>query len=347
MNGFRPIDNELNSLSYLNKLENNQDKLRLPDINYKKDLIRPIKNKSDLSKYKKDDLIKIHEFRRENIIEPFKEIQDKDFFKFTTEDDPKYKFINVEYMLRSKLLIRSIIWSFGIGCAFFAHRYIRKQQFRNALRWGVASWTLSMFFIWGSSELQPHIVAIFHSQFIRDLSSRDQIKYKQINKMEQEKMYMQQYYDDYGINIKCDSVNIDLEIPKISLDYDNITLTNFKYKPLHTEKIVKEKEENSNSIDVEEDEMMAGLSYKPDVEYDFSFYNKLIFGDKCVVNTKQFFALEKKVDKDKLNVLKNDVLSNSDIVNVRNLINAELIFAERYLDGLYNDFNQDPDYKNY
>jgi hypothetical protein len=345
MNGFRPIDNQLNSLSILNIKESDQDKLSLPEINYKKDLIKPIKNKSDLTKYKKDDLIKIHEFRRENIVEPYKEIQDKDFFKFTTEDDPKYKFLNVQYMLRSKLLIRSIIWSFGIGCAFFVHRYIRKQQFRNALRWGVASWSLSMFFIWGSSELQPHVVAIFHSQFIRDLSSRDQIKYKQINKMKQEKMYMQQYYDDYGINVKCDSVNIDLEIPKISLDYENITLKNFNYKQLNTEKIIKDKEEKQSHD--EENEVMAELSIEPDNEYDFSFYNKLVFGEKCVINTKQFFELEKKLDKNKLEVLKDDVLSNADIVNIKNLLQAELIFAEKYLDGLYNDLSQDPDYKNY
>ena len=61
----------------------------------------------------------------------------------------------------------------------------------------------------------------------------------------------------------------------------------------------------------------------------------------------QFFNLEKKLANDKLLVLKNDVLSNENIVNVKNLMKAELGFAEKYLNGLYNDFNEDPDYKIY
>jgi len=348
MDGFQQLSNNNNHIK--NQKENREDRLKLPEINFRKELIKPISKDSDVSKYKKDDLIKIHEFRRENIIEPFKEIENKDFFQFTTEDDPKYKFLNVQYMLRSKLLIRSIIWSFGIGSLFFIHRYIRKQQFRNALRWGVGTWTFSMFFIWGTSEMQPHIVAIFHSQFIRDLSSRDHIKYKQIGNMNQEKMYMQQYYEDYGINVKCDDVNIELEIPKITLDYDNFTLKNFNYKPLSTEKIIKERNDTNNSGDEEnmaDSEIMRELQNKAQIEYDFSFHHKLIFGENCVINTKQFFSKEKSLAKDKLNVLKKDILSNKNIINVKKLMQAELVIAERYIDGLYSEFVDDPDFKYY
>lgn len=334
--------------------------------NHPKDLLQPIKSGTKGPK-NSEDLIRLHEFRRENIREPYKEIENKNFFEFTSENDPKYKFLNVQYMLRSKLLIKSIIWSFGIGCAFFAHRYYRRQQFLNAMRWGCTTWTLSMFAIWGSLELQPHMMAIFHSQFIRDLSIRDQAKYKLIGNLKTEELLNENYYKLYGIKVKSTSSS-NCEISKFAYDFDSHVLKSFDYSPLATDKIAKKKElseENLYDEDFDEKEVLAQLKDDNEViEYDFSFHKHMNSSEKCMADLSTFLTNEIK-DKKKINnayqasdlstlseskfkVLKHDMLSDKSgyTGNTHDLLREEVLSAENYLNGLYNDFHSDPDYKN-
>jgi hypothetical protein len=322
-----------------------------------KDLLRPL-NKSSMDKYKKEDLIKIHEFRRENIRDSYQEIEGKDFFIFTSEDDPKYKFVNVEYMLRSKLLIKAIYWSFGIGCAFFAHRYYRKQMFWPALRWGGITWSLSMLGIWGSLEFSPHLMAIFHSQFIKDLSMKDQAKYKRIGNIKQEEMLNKSYFDNYGVKLKY-SQNTNCEIAKVAYDYDSLALQLNDYAPLKTQNIIKQRqisEEDLFSEDFDEKEIAKQLDTQDqDFDYDFSFHKETKYSELCSVKTDKFFELERKDKKkgvytghkSRFSLLKNDVLSKTDVfeVDTNELLKKELINAENFMNGEYDDLDKDPDYR--
>jgi hypothetical protein len=335
--------------SYKQKLKNEKESQEYTE---NKDLLRPL-SKSDAGKYKKEDLIKLHEFRRENIVEPFKELEDRDFFSFTSEDDPKYKFVNVQYMLRSKLLIKAIAWSFGIGCAFFLHRYYRKQMFWPALRWGGMTWSLSMLGIWGSLEFSPHLMAIFHSQFIKDLSMKDQSKYKNIGNLKQEELLNQSYFDQYGVRLKY-SQNSNCEIAKVAYEYDSLTLVSNDYSPLQTDKIIKYRkftEDDLFSEDFDEKELANQLDEQSekDFDYDFSFHKETKLNDLCSVKTDKFFELEKKskFNKKRIELLKNDVLSKPDAfdLNTMDLLRKEIISAENYLSGVYKKFESDPDFR--
>lgn len=314
-----------------------------------KNLLRPLK-KSET--YKKEDLIKIHEFKRENIIEPFKEVGEKDFFKFTSEDDPKYNFISIKYFVRSKLLIKAIYWSFGIGCAFFAHRYYRKQLFWPALRWGGMAWTLSMVGVWAGLEFSPHLMAIFHSQFIKDLSMKDQSKYKTIGNTQQEEMINKNYYDQFGVKLKVTN-NTNCEIAKLAYDYDSITLQNMRYRPLRTDKIVVKREFTEDDLfseDFEEKDLAKAMKgqLESEFDYDFSFHNKQQLNENCIINTNKFFELEKKGKRNniRLKVLKENILSKPGTdVSTYDLLKRELKNAEKYLNGEIKDFESDPDYK--
>jgi hypothetical protein len=315
-----------------------------------KDLLRPLKN-SDKNIYKKEDLIRVHEFRKENIREPYKEIEDIDYFQFTNEDDPKYRFSNVQYQVRSKLFIKSIIWSFGIGCMFFAHRYYRRQQFLNAMRWGASSWTLGMFTIWGSLELQPFLMGQYHSNFLRELSKKEELKYKLIGNYKQEEEIGKKYFKLFGLNLKIEESD-NCGISKWSFDYDSIILKKFNYNPLATEKIYKKKEISDDDLfneDFDETEITNSL-IEDDIIYDFSFHKKLVLGKNCIVSLDTFLDREKnKLSLDKLKLLKNDVLSNKNLFynNTVDQIKKELMNCEKFLDGKLEDYESDPDYKNY
>lgn len=342
--------------SYKNKQDLKNNDIRL-NSSEEKDLLRPL-NKSNLDKYKKEDLIKIHEFRRENIRDSYQEIEGRDFFTFTTEDDPKYKFVNVEYMLRSKLLIKAIFWSFGIGCAFFAHRYYRKQMFWPALRWGGITWSISMIGIWGSLEFSPHLMAIFHSQFIKDLSMKDQAKYKKIGNLKQEEELNNFYFDNYGVKLKF-SQNTNCEIAKVAYDYDSMVLQLNEYAPLKTQNIIKQREiseEELFSEDFDDKEIAKRLDTSDqEFDYDFSFLKETKFSELCSVKTEKFFELERKDkkngvftgNKNKLNLLKNDVLSKTDVfvIDTNELLKKELINAENFINGEYIYFDKDPDFR--
>lgn len=321
------------------------------------DLLRPLKMDSE---YKKDDLIKIHEFRRENIREPYKEIEGKNFFEFTNENDPKYKFINVQYQVRSNLLIKAIFWSFGIGCVFFAQRYFRTKNFINAIRWGGSTWSISMFAVWGSFELQPHLMGIFHSQYLRDLSTKDQAKYKSIGNLKQEEELRNFYYKLYGVNIKLNN-NSNCEISKFAYDYDSLILNTFDYNPMLTQQITKSKKISDDDLfkeDFDENELTATANNlindgeTGEVEYDFSFHKLNVLGELCIIDSDKFLELETKnsiIDENKLKLIKLDVISNKNSLNrdTVDILKEEIIISENYLNGFYNNLNKDPEYKNY
>jgi hypothetical protein len=316
------------------------------------DILRPT-NAGELPKeYKKEDLIKLHEFKRENIQEQFKEI-DTDYFKFTDENDPKYNFLNVQNFFRSKLLLKSIKWSFGIGLAFFAHRYYRKQLFWPALRWGGLSWSISMILVWASFELQPHMMAIFHSQLIKDLSTKDALRYKTLGNMKQEEYWFDYYQSQFKVQLKYFK-NPNFEIAKLAYDFDSALLNLLSYSSMKTEKIVQKlelSEENMFSEDFEDKKIEK--EDDDGISYDFSFHKLNSKQDSCYVNLPKFFQLE--FDSNNLNplrlfILKNDVLSQMHIEgteSTRKLLIKEIINSENYLSGIYKDFSMDPDYKLY
>jgi hypothetical protein len=314
------------------------------------DILRP--TTKDSNEYKKHDLIKIHEFKRENIQDQFEEIN-KDYFKFTDESDPKYNFLNIQNFLRSKLLLKSLKWSFAIGLAFFAHRYYRKQLFWPALRWGGLSWSLSMIFVWASFEFQPHMMAIFHSQFIKDLSSKDALRYKTLGNMKQEEYWFDYYQTQFKVQLKYFK-STNFEIAKLAYDFDSALLQSLYYSSMKTDKIVQKLElSEENMFNEDLDEKKSDKEDDDGLVYDFSFHKLNSNKDLCHINLSKFFQLEldsQNLNRIRLYILKNDVLSQSQTKgteSTRKLLIKEIINSEKYLLGVYKDFTKDPDYKLY
>lgn len=314
-------------------------------IDDKKSLLRPITNND---KYKTEDLIKLHEFKRESIMEPFQNIENKDYFAFTSEDDPKYKFTDLKYMVRSKLMIKSIFWSFGIGSLFFLHRYYRKKRLIPALNWGFKMWSISFYLVWGSMELQPFVMSLYYSKFIENLSAKDIKKFSYYNYLKGTNDYEKVLNTTYGIHT-YNEYNQSSAFAKFAFEYDNNILKYFNYKPMILDKILIHKEQD----DLEEDFQNKDLfnkDFEANVDYDFSFHKENNLTDKCNVNLKQFFTYEtenNKLTQEKINILKNDQLTDTNLFNTKEMLKQEIIICENYLNDNYKNIDNDPEYERF
>jgi hypothetical protein len=337
--------NEINTTNVINR--------QLP-----KDILKPVethqrnlKSKNANEPYKTEDLIKLHEFKRENIQEPFKDvIENKDFFAFTNENDEKYNFTQIKYMVRSKLMLKAMGWSFGVGTLFFMHRYYRKKQIKSALRWGFQMWGLSFYLIWGSFELQPFISSVYYSKFIENLSAKDHRKYSYINYEINQNEYENFLNTNYGI-VTLSLPNPSCAFSKFVFEYDNEILKRFNYPAMKTEKIISKNDSNLEKImedDFSENKIYDNEEDGEIEEYNFSFHKQINLEEDCIINSEHFLRLEgEKLDENKKNILKADVISNSNIFDTKEVLKREIKICEDYLKGNFYDFENDPHYKKY
>jgi hypothetical protein len=321
----------------------------LPEENkINKDILRPVTKKDQ---YKQEDLIKIHEFKRENIILPFEEIGKKDFFAYTNDDDPKYDFMKVKNLIRSKLMIKALLWSMGIGSTFFLHRYYRKKQILPAIRLGFNMMVFSFFLLWGSFELQPHIMAWYYTKFMESMSANDLNKTVNNYYLESKQKEAEMLEQIYRVKTN-NEMNVSDGLVRVSLEYDNEILKRFKYNPMKLDVIKKETEEEDMYSDDFDENKIFNLNQEEDnrEEYDFEKLKYIRYNIYCNVDIKKFISKENSnLSKEKYNVLKGDVLSNKNILQTDKYLKDEIINAEKYINGNYSyiDFSDDPDYKRF
>lgn len=308
----------------------------------KADLINTI---SPTHKYSKEELIKLHEFTRENRLPPVENI-DKDYFEYTSEDDPKYKFASAKYYLQSKLLLKALIWSTAIGSCFFLHRYYRKQNFALAFRWGVITWGLSFWYVWGSKELQPYVSSIYHAQMLQMLTKKDLMKTRTLAQLEQD--------INYFLGEDVEHFSWTWNFLKAHLLNENDILKAYDYTPINLEDKFSRQEKEKNLDDIIQEDFESSNAYGEDeakIQYNFNLFKVQTIDNDCFVDSVGFTdkELQKfgRISPIKNYLIKNDTLSYPGERKATDILGEILNEAESFLDGKYKSFEDDPKNNHY
>ena len=120
-----------------------------------------------------DKLLKVQDFKKENISSP--DLTDyMDYFEYREKEvDTKLSYLNVSAFFHSKQLIKSLYWSISIGSLFGTHRYIRTKDVKKAMRTGVVIFSFSTLFIWANFEARPFFSTVFFSNSIDNMRRTD------------------------------------------------------------------------------------------------------------------------------------------------------------------------------
>jgi hypothetical protein len=306
-------------------------------------LLKPVDEKSS----EDVNLLNIQEFRRENIREQFKEVEEnKDFFAYTSEDDSKYDYLRVKNMFNSKLMFKSLLWSNFIAALYTLHRYYRIQNFKYAFLSGSKLFMICFVPIWGSLEIRPHLMMWYYSRFLDKLAYDKQMELNQKYYLENLTKEHEEFEKKLGIRIPI-SEKQTISIILSHFEYENYILKNYGYETNKLKTFVKEKEDIYKK-DLDEKELFADDEDEEDkIDYDFSIVNKMKLAEECQVSILDYFKFEKLgikniMNNEKLQILSKDQLSNNS--NKERLLN-DVIKAEKYLKGYFDDHLDDPDFK--
>jgi hypothetical protein len=305
----------------------------------KVDIFKPIEEGGN-----NKELLNIQEFKRENVREQFKEIeQNKDFFAFVSEDDPKYDYLKIRHMFNSKLMFQALIWSNVISAAFTLHRYSRIHNLKKSIASGSKLFILCFMPIWGSLELRPHLVMWYYTKFLDRLSYEKQLQYNSMHYIENLKVEHEKIEQQLGVRVPITEKQT-IAIILSQFNYENFILKIFNYRQMNLDAFIKEKDQlEVYADDFNENELFSKDEEEEKIDYDFSIINNRP-GELCHVTLAKFLELEKldtkfQVGRDKLHIIRNDVLHKG---NKKSLTEA-IKKAEKFLNKKEDHFD-DLDY---
>jgi hypothetical protein len=294
------------------------------------------------------ELLNIQEFKHENIRSQFKEIEEnKDFFAFTYEDDPKYDYLKVKNMFNSRLMFKALIWSNVVSAAYTLHRYSRTHNLKKSILGGSKLFILCFMPIWGSFEIRPHLTMWYYTKFLDRLSYEKQLMFNSYNYLEGLKAEHERLEKSLGVRIPITEKQT-VAIILGQYNYENYVLKSFNYKQMDLNQFVREKDDKEIlEGDLNENEMFGENVEDERFDYDFSVLGNIKASDLCAISGEKFFDLEKldlryQVGRDKMRILRSDVLHNG---SRERLLNA-IMKAEDYLSktNKRGNFEEDPDY---
>jgi hypothetical protein len=299
----------------------------------------------------KEELVKLHEFTRENRLPPMKQTDPKEYFEFSSEDDPKYNFSNPKYYLNSKLMLKAILWSTAIGTCFFIHRYYRRQNLSNAIRWGVVTWGLSFWYVWGTKEAQPYVNSIYHAQMIQTLTKKEHLKTRSLVELQSDiNAFLGEDVENFSWtwNFLKGHLLTENEVLR-SLGYEEMKLNKIsivgdKRNGVDIDGLIEEDFGNKDIYNNDEN----GDSDK-DKQYDYSVFHipkKNNIDEKCFVDMDKYinYEMEKfgKISPIKKYIIKQDLLSkpifkeDKSNSSSRQILGDILTDTDIYLNGKYN-----------
>ncbi|CAI2377719.1 unnamed protein product [Moneuplotes crassus] len=122
-----------------------------------------------------EELMRTHEFRKENIKEM--ELEEKDYFEYDPNEPERYASLDPDYMFKFETTFSSIKWGIFVGSLFALHRYHRTRDVNNAAHWFTVMSFFSFFNIWVSNSIQ---------HFISDYSVRKSVSLGQRNEFQKD-----------------------------------------------------------------------------------------------------------------------------------------------------------------
>ena len=293
----------------------------------------------DTKKYKQEDLIKLHEFRRHNIREPTRDVlEGKDYFAFTSEDDPKYNFWQIPNFLRSKQLINSIYWTFAVGSMLFSHRYLRTRHISRSIRFSLRFSIVAFFPIWGSLEFRSFLLSIFQEKFLTSLAVREEIRLRSEKNKTWDDKYKEFYAEKYKVETYTPLYG-SLSFCNYFYEIENCFLAKNFYAKMPIEKYSLKKNESSDDLkeEVSKEDLVRDSDktheYENVYRLDFGFRKDIVTnGEKCVLNFEQLKKHDITLNiPSKLTILKNDALSTFSKEALNTVLLEEIKNAEQIL----------------
>lgn len=139
-------------------------------VEHRRKLKEPDPDFEEKARKHNEQLMRTHEFRKENIKEM--ELGNKDYFEYNPDEPQRYAALNLEHMFRFESTFSAIKWGVFVGSLFAFHRYYRTRDINNAAHWFTIMSFFSFFNIWISNGLQ---------HFMSDYTVRKSISLSQRN----------------------------------------------------------------------------------------------------------------------------------------------------------------------